>query len=327
MRRVGGILVGMAAASVLLVAFAHAQAPVFVAQWGVAGAGAGQFARPRGLAVDAQGHLYVCDSGNHRIQRFDLEGHFLQQWGTLGALDGQFITPTQIGLSPGGDVVVLDEGSREVQAFTSTGTFEHIWGQTGPMPTWLYVPRGLAVMPDAHVIVADPMLGWMMEYTIEGRLLSQWVPKWNGYPDYIPTLLTCGSAGEIVAIDNFNGLIRHISRSGDVDTQLDFLFFFSLSYVPIPPLGGIATDARGDLYVTDWKNCRVIHYSPNGALLASWGSPGSAPGQFNHPSGIAVDARGFVYVADTDNHRIQVFGDLATANHSSSWGALKAAWR
>ena len=31
-----------------------------------------QLAFPKGLAVDLQGNLYVADSGNHRIQKYDL---------------------------------------------------------------------------------------------------------------------------------------------------------------------------------------------------------------------------------------------------------------
>ncbi|CAF5182882.1 unnamed protein product, partial [Rotaria magnacalcarata] len=37
------------------------------------GAGANQFAYPRGLSVDRHGDLYVADWGNHRVQRFSIE--------------------------------------------------------------------------------------------------------------------------------------------------------------------------------------------------------------------------------------------------------------
>jgi hypothetical protein len=45
---------------------------------------------PDGLAVDQQGNLYVTDSGNHRIQKFDSDGHFITTWGGKGSDDGQF---------------------------------------------------------------------------------------------------------------------------------------------------------------------------------------------------------------------------------------------
>lgn len=43
------------------------------------------------------------------------------------------------------------------------------------------------------------------------------------------------------------------------------------------------------------------------ALVAEWGGPGVAPGQFVGPAGIAVDPAGFVYVTDVYNHRVQKF--------------------
>jgi tripartite motif-containing protein 71 len=41
---------------------------------GIGGSGDkdGQFARPHGMAVDSKGHLYVCDAGNQRIQKFEI---------------------------------------------------------------------------------------------------------------------------------------------------------------------------------------------------------------------------------------------------------------
>lgn len=44
----------------------------------------------------------------------------------------------------------------------------------------------------------------------------------------------------------------------------------------------------------------------------SFGTEGTAPGQFRSPSGVAVDAAGDVYVSDTNNHRIQVFDMYGT---------------
>lgn len=45
---------------------------------------------------------------------------------------------------------------------------------------------------------------------------------------------------------------------------------------------------------------------PSYRMVASWGGPGAAAGQFDDPNGIAV-AGHRVYVADSRNHRIQIF--------------------
>jgi DNA-binding beta-propeller fold protein YncE len=51
--------------------------------WGSAGTGPGQFQIPHGIAYAAN-TLYVADRGNSRVQRFDLDGHYLGEWTNLG---------------------------------------------------------------------------------------------------------------------------------------------------------------------------------------------------------------------------------------------------
>jgi len=58
-----------------------------------AGTGDGQFNSPHGVFVDPSGNVFVVDTNNHRIQKFDTQGVFLAKWGTQGALDGQLNAP------------------------------------------------------------------------------------------------------------------------------------------------------------------------------------------------------------------------------------------
>jgi sugar lactone lactonase YvrE len=51
--------------------------------WGSAGTGPGQFQIPHGIAYAGK-TLYVADRGNSRVQRFDLDGHYLGEWTNLG---------------------------------------------------------------------------------------------------------------------------------------------------------------------------------------------------------------------------------------------------
>jgi DNA-binding beta-propeller fold protein YncE len=70
----------------------------------------------------------------------------------------------------------------------------------------------------------------------------------------------------------------------------------------------VGWDAEGNIYVSDgYGNSRVAKFDKNGRFLKSWGSRGTAPGQFNIPHTLAVDAKGLVYVGDRGNNRIQVF--------------------
>lgn len=75
----------------------------------------------------------------------------------------------------------------------------------------------------------------------------------------------------------------------------------------------VAFDGAGNIFVADGiGNQRVAKFDKNGVFVTSFGSKGSAPGQFSTARAIAVDARGNVYVADPGNKRIQVFDNDGT---------------
>ncbi len=96
---------------------------------GGAGSVAPQLSDPRGLAVHRRrGALLVVDTGNHRVQVFDLETfQLLDVWGAgaYGAQPapstaaGRFDTPVAIAVDDAGSVYVADRG--RVQQFTSGG--------------------------------------------------------------------------------------------------------------------------------------------------------------------------------------------------------------
>ena len=52
--------------------------------WGTAGSGDGEFQNPQDVAIDSLGNLYVTDTNNHRIQKFDNNGQFIIEWRTFG---------------------------------------------------------------------------------------------------------------------------------------------------------------------------------------------------------------------------------------------------
>ena len=65
----------------------------FITTWESRGSGNGQFEYPHGISLDSFKNVYVVDTGNQRIQKFDLNGTFITTWGTLGTGKGQFNNP------------------------------------------------------------------------------------------------------------------------------------------------------------------------------------------------------------------------------------------
>jgi hypothetical protein len=66
----------------------------WIKNWGSRGTGPGQFNIVHGIAIDAQGTVYVADEGNKRIQVFDADGNFKTQFTNVG-------TPTAICITRG----------------------------------------------------------------------------------------------------------------------------------------------------------------------------------------------------------------------------------
>jgi DNA-binding beta-propeller fold protein YncE len=90
----------------------------FVKKWGSSGIGDGQFERPRGIALDSSGNVYVADSNNNRIQKFDSNGKFITKWGSEGTGDGQFYGLRGIAIGSSGNVYAGDWGNNRVQVFS-----------------------------------------------------------------------------------------------------------------------------------------------------------------------------------------------------------------
>jgi DNA-binding beta-propeller fold protein YncE len=85
----------------------------------------------------------------------------------------------------------------------------------------------------------------------------------------------------------------------------------------------IAFAPNGDFYVADgYGNSRVVKFSRDGKYLTAWGTPGSAPGQFNLPHSVAVDSKGRVYASDRENNRVQIFD--ANGKFLRQWNHLGA---
>jgi hypothetical protein len=61
------------------------KAGVFIKSWGSKGTEPGKFGSVRGIAVDAQGNVYVADGGNKRIQVFDGDGNYKREITNVGS--------------------------------------------------------------------------------------------------------------------------------------------------------------------------------------------------------------------------------------------------
>ena len=79
-------------------------------------------------------------------------------------------------------------------------------------------------------------------------------------------------------------------------------YFYQPSDVLIAPDGSIfVTDGHGA------GNARVMKFTSDGELINTFGTKGSANGEFNGAHALAMDSEGRLYVGDRSNNRIQIF--------------------
>ena len=89
----------------------------FIRAIGTKGDGAGDFALPKGVALDAEGHIYVVDSHFENVQVFDLEGQLLMAFGNEGRGAGEFWLPAGLAIDEMDRIWVADSGNRRLQVF------------------------------------------------------------------------------------------------------------------------------------------------------------------------------------------------------------------
>jgi len=240
------------------------------------------FYMPSDIAVDKEGNVYVLDSGNHRIQKFDPDGDFLASFGRQGQGPGEFQYPQSIDLDPEGNLYVSDSGNQKIQIIKPDGSLAEELKITEEAPGILRVRSGQMIMGEGASIFSFGM----------GRMDQE-----QGLPKLIKVL---NKAAEIQ------------KELGEPKDYKDFL---------VNRLGNryhFTVDQKGNIFIAfDYQN-RIEKYSPAGELLwradrklnydvttpKSKGERSGSGGrvQFRMPdmnrvsSGIAIDGKGRVWV-------------------------------
>jgi len=89
----------------------------YLATWGEKGSGLGQFREPQGISVGPGGFLYVADTGNHRIQKFDPTGRVVGEIGGIGWEKELFDHPVALSAKNGLDVFVADYFNQRIERY------------------------------------------------------------------------------------------------------------------------------------------------------------------------------------------------------------------
>jgi streptogramin lyase len=278
---------------------------VFVRKWGTEGSDNGQFQEPVSVAVGSSSIIYVVDSGNARIQKFDNNGNFISKWGSQGSGDAQFHRPYSIAVDSLGKVYVADLENYQIQKFDSDGTFIKKWGSVGNGNGQLNGPTGISIDSHDNVYVAEIHNFRIQKFDSNGNFLTKWGTQGSGDGQFSNLEdVAVDSSDNVYAADYLNHRIQKFDSNGNFLAKWgsqgsgDGQFQGALD---------VAIDSHDNAYVVDLGNQRIQKFDKGGNFLATWGSYGTQDGQFRNPYGVGVDNEGNVYVADYFNDRVQVF--------------------
>ena len=99
--------------------------------------------------------MYVADTGNDRIQKFDSEGKFLAKWGYRGPANGQFRQPSDIHVDNNGNVYVADTYNDRILQFYPYGRFLAKWVSFGSADGQFRKPVAMTMDNAGDVFLAD----------------------------------------------------------------------------------------------------------------------------------------------------------------------------
>jgi PKD repeat protein/uncharacterized protein YjiK len=279
---------------------------------------------PWGIAVSADGSLYVGEDSGERLVKIGPDGK--QQWafGQAGypGNDNSHLGNWWAGVegNPAIDsaarIIFPDTGNHQLRIFNADGTPYSIFGQYGQGQYQFDCSRGIAINPaNGDMLVADSCNQRIQVYTNQYVYKATLgVTKVRGsdnahFSD--PWGVAVDKQGHIYVADRDNSRVQKCTLSGSSGTCSTFAGVTGVTgsdFDHLSRVDSVAVDAEGRVYVADdWEN-RVQVYDPSGAYLTTIGGNwGAQSDEFRNPHGIAVDNAGNVYVADTTNHRVQKF--------------------
>ncbi|OGR47218.1 MAG: hypothetical protein A2X40_10405 [Elusimicrobia bacterium GWC2_65_9] len=133
---------------------------VFLQSFGRRGGGAGEFNFPTYLWYDrSAGQLWVCDSGNFRVQWFDPDGKALGRLGENGNRPGYVARPRGLARDSQGHVYLADAAFDAFQVFDLQSRLLLFVGRAGTGPGELNLPGGIFIDERDRVYVADTQNG------------------------------------------------------------------------------------------------------------------------------------------------------------------------
>ncbi|MEX0749608.1 MAG: hypothetical protein WD359_02275, partial [Dehalococcoidia bacterium] len=269
---------------------------------GSAGSAPGQLNSPSDVALDADGNLYVADTNNNRISKYDADGNFIAAAGGFNSTF-KFNQPWSMTVGPDGTVFVADTWNHKIVKLDADLNMVDEWGTGGVAadtdgdPATLFGPRDITLLANGNVLFSDTGNGRLLEYTPDGEFVRQHGS--NGWKDgetefSEPVGVVVAPNGDIYVADYWNRIVRVFD--GELQQK---------SEIAVPSWGSEAVTDRaylallpdGRLLATDPASGKVLAFGTDGTQIAAYDPPKEGASPTVRPVGIATDGTS-VWVAD-----------------------------
>ncbi|HJT64963.1 MAG TPA: NHL repeat-containing protein [Pyrinomonadaceae bacterium] len=262
--------------------------------------GSNDFDTPSGLALDANGNLYVADTSNNRIRKVTPQG--------------------------------------EVSTIAGDGTAGYVDGPAAQAR--FNGPIGVSVDTQGNVFVADTYNDRIRKVSIDGQVSTVAGGGTPGYADGdrntslfdTPCGIAVANDGALIVADTSNDRLRKIDKDGNVSTLTVALNGnVNANGETLSSPVGLALTYDNVLYVTELDRSRVLQITPDGnAHVIAGRGPGFANGvenaRFNQPAAVAIDPHdGSLYVTDSANYLIRKLSPTPTSPDATAAAASSGA--
>lgn len=246
-----------------------------------------RFALPTGITIDANGNLYVADSGNFLIRKIDAAGNVTTVAGV--AFNSLYFShPKGIAIDSAGNLFVADYSNHRIRKIDgATGVITTIAGSgiagsangSGTDASFNF-PTGITIDTTGNLYVTESNNGGrsIRKITPAGLVTTVAGGSGSGFTDGTGTLATFVNpvgicfdlAGNLIIADNAK--FRKVTTEGVVTTisngQYQRLTNGPLISAEFTNLGGITRDAAGNIYVADTGNNTIRKISGTGYSIA-----------------------------------------------------------
>jgi peptidylamidoglycolate lyase len=192
----------------------------------------GLFKVPHGLRLDAQGHLWTTDNGNHVLRKFSRAGELLQTLGTEGKAAGGkegFRAPDDIVFDAQGRMYVADSGNARIVQLSATGEYLSQFGTKGKGAGQFATAHGLAIDKDDRIYVADRGNQRVQVFGTDGKHVADWTGCGNPFGLIAIGKELIASNGDTHQMFHFDAAGKIIAQWGDKETlQLPHLMAYDV---------------------------------------------------------------------------------------------------